>query len=82
MGNLVLKPCSILNTSLGIRFLYVFFNVLLILSILTLSTAQKVPTYVWSTAGLHENQEPFVQWAQFLNSLETVCSKSYRDADC
>eukprot|EP01128_Nolandella_sp_AFSM9_P004486 TRINITY_DN2017_c0_g3_i1.p1 TRINITY_DN2017_c0_g3~~TRINITY_DN2017_c0_g3_i1.p1 ORF type:complete len:557 (-),score=158.23 TRINITY_DN2017_c0_g3_i1:103-1773(-) len=44
---------------------------------------QGIPTFAWSTAGLHEGQEPFVQWAALLNNspdIPMVHSVSYGDS--
>jgi len=49
-----------------------------------IATAPKIPTWFWSTGGLHEGQEPFVQWAQDMNSASTVpfvISVSYGDEE-
>jgi len=49
-----------------------------------IATAPKIPTWFWSTGGVHEGQEPFVLWAQNLNAAATVpyvMSVSYGDEE-
>jgi len=49
-----------------------------------IATAPKILTWFWSTGGVHENQEPFVQWAQDMNAatiVPNVISVSYGDEE-
>jgi len=49
-----------------------------------IATAPAVPTWFWSTGGLYNGQEPFVQWAMNVNAATTiplVISVSYGDEE-
>jgi len=48
------------------------------------ATALQVPTWFYSTAGLHQKQEPFVVWAEAMNNssqVPYVVSVSYGDVE-
>jgi tripeptidyl-peptidase-1 len=49
-----------------------------------IGTAPNIPTWFWSTGGLYNGQEPFVQWAMNVNAATTVplvISVSYGDEE-
>lgn len=49
-----------------------------------MGAAPGIPTWFWSTGGLHEGQEPFVTWASALANTSTppfVVSVSYGDPE-